>query len=88
MTREFERELIATLSDQVLKAVPPNGSERDVITYISRPMWRMWNGATGVHPDTEPTLWFGNEATRRVFGSETVVIDHDKAFAVSCKLKP
>lgn len=64
------------------------GSERNVITFISRPLWRRWNATAGHPPDDPPTAWGGpsgkdRKATRWVFGSETVVVESDEYFAVS-----
>lgn len=76
--------LINALIAQVTKAAA-GGSELNVVTRISRPMWRMWNEANGHHPDTEPTAWLGQDLTRRVYGSETIVVDDPGLWAVSKK---
>lgn len=58
-------------------------SERDVVTYLTRPMWDIWNQFTGNSGD--PTPWLGKELTRRVFGSETIIIPGDNLLAFSLK---
>lgn len=58
-------------------------SERDVTTYISRPMWEAWSRFTKT--EGEPTEWLGLHETRRVYGSETIVVESPELFAVSRK---
>lgn len=58
-------------------------SEVNVRTVISRPLWRLWLEATGSSPDDEPTDWRPDFSCRRVYGSETVVIEHPGLWAVS-----
>lgn len=74
-------ELVQALIHQVQKAAAGD-TEQNVVTFISRPMWRKWNTDVGDPPDCEPTGWIGND-TCRVFGSKTVVVEHDSFFAVS-----
>ena len=57
-------------------------SERDVVTYITRPLWRVWLRWAGCSEDQEPTEWIGN-STRRVFGSRTVVVESNDYASVS-----
>ena len=75
-------EILRSLVHQVSKAAM-SGSERDVITYISRPLWKLWCHAVGYPEDSEPTQWLGLHKTRRVYGSETVVLKSDLLFSVS-----
>lgn len=60
------------LFSQVMKAARP-GSEREVVTVITRPMWCAFLRAVGVPEYVEPTEWLGCHRTQRVFGSETHV---------------
>jgi hypothetical protein len=70
--------------DQVRQAAGGDVETR-VRTYITRPLWRMWNEATGHHPDDPPTGWVNDFSCRRVFGSETVVIESNELWSVSLK---
>lgn len=71
------------LMGQVAAAVPDGyGSELDVVTIITRPLWRAWNRAVGSPEDCEPTEWLGSE-THRVYGSRTIVVESDEMRAVS-----
>lgn len=64
--------IMTHLLKQVMKAARP-GSEREVVTVITRPMWCSFLRAAGVSECATPTVWFGCHRTRRVFGSETHV---------------
>lgn len=59
--------------------------ESDVLTRISRPMWKSFCRATGMPEDCEPTAWLGIHNTRRVYGSETQIVESDEMFAISTK---
>lgn len=58
-------------------------SERNVKTYISRPLWRLFNQELGHAPDIEPTAWLGIGETHRVYGSETIVVDTPALWSAS-----
>ena len=75
------RELMLSLMEQVVTAMPVGGDRRDVITWISRPMWREVCEYQGWALDAEPGFW--PCADRTVFGSYTKVIESDGMFAVS-----
>lgn len=77
-------EVIRALVQQVQNA-RGNAScdETAVRTIISRPMWRMWCVALGNDPNCDPTEWTGDFSCRRVYGSETIVVESDQLFAVS-----
>lgn len=82
MTSE-QMTIVSALIDQVQKAVPKGGSELDVRTIITRPLWDKFMAAGGHPPGTMPTGWLGIHKTRRVFGSETRVVESEKFAAVS-----
>jgi len=76
------------LMEQVRRAMPAQGSELNVRTHISRPMWRAFLGFCKLPPDTQPTAWLGaNGGTVRVFGSETIVHDDDHFWSVSFAMR-
>ena len=77
-------DITRALISQVSKAAG-SGSELEVETRISRPLWRLWNTILGVHPDTEPTDWLGEGHTHRVYGSKTIVVDSDGLWSFSRK---
>lgn len=64
-----------------LHSMPPGCNERDVRTYISRGMWRAFVAELGL-PGGEPTEWKGKD-TRRVYGSETIVIERPGMWSFS-----
>ncbi len=68
----LDDEVMRALMQQVAKAVPVGGSERDVLTIITRPMWEMWCRAVGNLADSLPD---NGLAGNRVYGSYTVLID-------------
>jgi hypothetical protein len=79
-----DEEIMMALIGQVANAAATiNGSERDVTTIITRPLWRRWNRATGCNENDEPTEWLGAHNTRRIYGSETIVIDRPGLASVS-----
>lgn len=78
-----ELQLISTLIGNVRNAVPKGGSERDVVTYITRPMWQLWCRYLGDPEDCEPTEWLGHPQTRRVYGSKTIIIQGDELLSYS-----
>lgn len=74
-------EILRALIHQVMKAA--NGkSEQEVVTYITRPMWRAFCRATGTPTTATPTGWAGS-ATVRVFGSRTIVVPSTKLESIS-----
>lgn len=77
----------------VRDAVPSGGSEQDVITFISRPMWRKWCEDLGIVEKAfkddkvhflypEPSKFWG-PTHARVYGSVTVVVESELYFAIS-----
>lgn len=77
--------LVTLLMEAVRDAVPPGGNEQDVVTYISRPMWRQWCRDLG-QADTEPSKLWG-QTHARIYGSVTVVVESPLFFAISKPLK-
>lgn len=82
MTAIPDREILIHLIGQVAKAVPKSKSERNVRTYVTRPMWRAWCRGLGISEDSEPTGWNGSNTTR-IYGSETIIVESDKMASVS-----
>ncbi len=78
-----DNEVMRVLIGQVSKAVPRGGSERDVTTIITRPMWRAWCRAIGIPCECKPCAWGSASNHNRVFGSRTLVVDNPKMLAVS-----
>lgn len=75
-------DIVAALVNQVRFAVPQGGTERDVVTIITRPMWQGFLRGINESADAEPTDWLGHE-TFRVNGSLTIVIEREESYAVS-----
>lgn len=75
--------IMHALIGQVARAVPKGGTERDVTTIISIPMWRAWCRAVGMPEDSQPTEWGIGVESNRVYGSRTIVVENDKMIAVS-----
>lgn len=75
---EIGRDLIK----QVATAMPRNGTEQNVVTHVSRPMWRAWCRFVQMPEDSRPTAWFGI-GTHRIYGSETIIVESNEFFAVS-----
>jgi hypothetical protein len=75
--------IMLALVKQVSKAIPSWGNERDVVTYISRPMWKAFLRAIRKPEDSEPTDWIGFDDTIRVYGSQTIVVDSEEYFSYS-----
>jgi hypothetical protein len=78
-----DHEIAYALMEGVSKAVPDKGSERDVVTYVSRPMWQAFCRAANIPELSEPTLWSNDGECCRIYGSATIVVDTDKMIAVS-----
>lgn len=72
---------------QVTQARPLNGTEMDVRTYISRPLWGDFCEELGMPRDTEPTGWIGIKETNRVYGSETIIIEREDRISWSTAIK-
>jgi hypothetical protein len=83
MNKPTDFQIMKALMDQVRKAVPLGGSERDVTTIISRPMWQAWCRAVDMPENSEPTEWLGIHKTMRVYGSRTIVVENPKWLACS-----
>lgn len=82
MNHALDDKILVNLIIQVASAVPEKGTELDVTTIITRPMWRAWCRAIRVPEDSEPTDWIGQN-TIRVYGSKTIVVESDIMAAVS-----
>lgn len=77
-------EVMCALIGQVAQAA--RGSvECDVTTIITRPMWNAFCRATKMPENSEPTAWLGIHKTRRVYGSETIVVDRPEMASISFK---
>lgn len=79
--------LISALIGQVTMAAAGD-TELNVITYITRPLWRQFNQTLGEVKDVEPTPWLGIGKTHRVYGSETIVVETPGLWAVSFNKHP
>jgi len=66
--------ILCELIHQVQKATPKPGSEQDVTTYISGPMWKAFCRSIKMPENSRPTEWLGIHKTNRVFGSKTIII--------------
>lgn len=77
-----DREIMCALIGQVSLAAH-GGVETSVRTIITRPMWNAFCRAVGNPEDSEPTEWLGIKDTLRVYGSETIVIDHPEMASIS-----
>lgn len=75
--------IMCALIHQVTKATPAGGTERDVTTIVSRPMWQAWCRSIGAPEDSEPTEWGTGPNHNRIFGSRTIVVENPKMLAVS-----
>lgn len=83
MISQLDRSIMSALIGQVAKSVPEGCAETSVTTIVSRPMWRAWCRGTGMDEDSKSTPWVGNPNTRRIYGSETVIVESEQMFAVS-----
>ena len=83
LSNELDQSIFLALIRQVTQAVPDGQSETSVTTVVSRPMWHAWCRGTGMGENSEPTAWIGNPNTQRIYGSETVVVESEKFFAIS-----
>jgi len=77
--------IISAMIEQVSKAVPKGGNETDVITLVSRPMWRAWCRAVGIPEFSEPTEWKGCH-TFRIYGSRTIIVESEQMAAASFEM--
>lgn len=82
LERAEEIELLRSLIEGVATNVPEGGSERDVITLVSRPLWEIWCRMTDLPKDTLPSDWKKDQCAR-IYGSETILVDSSDFFAVS-----
>lgn len=80
----LDDEVMRALIHQVSKAVPEGGSERDVLTFVTRPMWRMWCRAVGLPEEVmsgseglTPISMTGHPINC-VYGSFTVIVESDR----------
>jgi hypothetical protein len=77
-----DQTIMLELISQVQRAAK-GASEVHVTTLISRPMWAAFCRATGMPKNSKPTEWLGLHKTRRVFGSETILVKSRANFAIS-----
>lgn len=77
-------QVMCALIGQVARAAQ-GGTEQDVTTLITRPLWRTWNLAVGNHIDAPPTDWIGIEGTNRVYGSKTIIVESEELWSISKK---
>ena len=77
------QDLVFRLIEQVESATPKGKTELDVVTLITRPLWRMWCESVGIPADSEPSKEWCGTGTKRVYGSRTIVVDSDKLAAIS-----
>lgn len=77
-----DTEIMRKLIHQVQRAAE-GGVETRVRTIVTRPMWRAWCRAVGLPENSKPTQWLGPAQTRRIFGSETVVVESNEMFSLS-----
>lgn len=82
--RTTDEEIMCALIGQVSQAAQ-GGSEREVRTVITRPMWNAFCRATKSPENSEPTEWLGMGPTIRVYGSETIVVEGDSMRSFSFK---
>jgi len=78
-----EPQLVNALICQVTKAAN-GGSETDVTTFISKPLWKRFLKAIGINESSKPTGWNGDK-TIRVYGSNTIVVESNELFSCSVK---
>lgn len=72
---KLDNEIIRRLVEQVRLAVPKGGSEKDVITVITRPMWRRFLRYIGINSDIDPVFSKSAKNNLTVYGSETIVVE-------------
>ncbi len=77
-----DADILRALIEQVSKAVPNGGNETDVITLVSRPMWRAWCRGAGIPEGSQPTEWIGSY-TFRIYGSRTIIVESELMAAAS-----
>lgn len=80
--------IMRALVAQVSAAVPrkSGGSEQDVTTLITRPMWEAFLRAVGEPPGTEPSPEWSKTAVR-VYGSCTVVFEAEHMASISFSME-
>jgi hypothetical protein len=78
----MEDEIMRALIGQVSKAAGGD-NEQNVITYITRPLWDAFCRATKMPEGCLPTSWRGINNTRRVYGSETILLESSEWFSFS-----
>ncbi len=76
----LDDEVMCALINQVSKAVPEGGSERDVLTLITVPMWEMWSRAVNFPAGACPPI-------HSVYGSLTVLVASDRIESGSIALQ-
>jgi hypothetical protein len=78
---QLDQDIMRQLISRVARSMPKGGSEQDVTTFISRPMWKSWCRAVGIKTNSEPTAWIGVRS-HRVYGSKTIIVEAAHLFAV------
>ena len=59
LTSDDRATIAQRLNEAVTEAIPEGGSERDVVTFISRPLWAIYCDAMGIPPGTAPSTRYG-----------------------------
>lgn len=67
-------EITRALIGQVTKAASGH-PETEVVTFITKPMWKAFMKELGHSTNTKPTEWTTIKDTRRVYGSKTIVVN-------------
>lgn len=81
-----DEEIMCALICQVasaLQASDKGNSERDVTTLVTRPLWNQWLRAVGLQQNCTPSEWLGQDFTRRIYGSKTIVLESELFRSVS-----
>lgn len=88
MKKPTDQEILRALINQVMKAADGR-NEQEVVTFITKPMWRAFLRATGTPESSEPTEWSSGAKCCRVYGSKTVVLPSKQmksaSFSISCE---
>ena len=71
-----------SLATKVAETMKKAASERDVLTYITRPMWQGFCRGCKLPENSEPSEWNGLH-TIRVYGSETRIVESSEMWSIS-----
>jgi hypothetical protein len=83
-----DEQVMRTLIEQVLLAMSavqdknPMASKRDVVTFVTRPMWEAFCRAAGITKNSAPAEWKGVKSVR-ICGSETHIVESGLWWCVS-----